>query len=83
MWRSDTVTDGYAVDLTLLESLDNLIEWSASIKNMFNFIPVLTGYAKVEDAFINYNPYKSRVECPIPTDLHFSIISYLETKNLT
>lgn len=83
MWRSDTVTDGYAVDLTLLESLDNLIEWSASIKNMFNFIPVLTGYAKVEDAFIDYNPYKSRVECPIPTDLHFSIISYLETKNLT
>jgi hypothetical protein len=83
MWRSDTVTDGYAVELTLLESLDNLIEWSASVKSMLNFIPFLTGYSTVDDVLAEYNPYKNRKDYSIPSDLHYSIISYLETKNLT
>jgi len=83
MWRSDTVTDGHAVELDLLESLEALIEWSAPVKNMLNFVPFFTGYETAEDVLVPYDTFKKRrKDCVIPAELNHSTLSYLESKNL-
>jgi hypothetical protein len=82
LWKSDTIEDGCAVDMELIEEMNSLLDWGSSIKGLLNHIPELTGSTAIPIPK-ELNAYNSLTQYPISDELHLSIASYLESKGVS
>lgn len=83
LWKSDTIEDGCAVELEVLEELQELVDWSSSISTMLRHIPELTGMSTVSKVDKEFDPHYGLSVYPIPEKLHYTIASYLESKGVS
>ncbi len=76
MWGSPNITDGHAVDMSVLQDLNDLVEWATPLQ-MLNEIPVLTG---VMNPMVELHINAARHPYSISADLEFEIKEYLRFK---
>jgi hypothetical protein len=79
LWNSDQVHDGCSVDYSLLEILEELLDWSKPVRDMFNSIPLLTGHSST---FALYDQYRGLTTSPLPTDFEDTVMQYCRDKNV-
>ncbi len=82
LWKSDTIEDGCAVDMELIEEMNSLLDWGSSIKGLLNHVPEFTGNTAIPIPK-ELNTYTSLSEYTISDELHFSVASYLESRGVS
>lgn len=83
LWKSDTIEDGCAVELEVLEELQELIDWASPISALLKHVPELTGINSVSDIEKEFDPYYTLGNFTIPERLYYTITSYLESKGVS
>lgn len=76
MWGSPNITDGHAVDMSVLQDLNDLVEWATPLQ-MLNEIPVLTGTCNPQ---VELTINQARYPYSISAELEFEIKEYLRFK---
>lgn len=79
MFGNKHISDGHAIDATMMEILQDVLDYAAAVGNMLNYIPVLTGLDIIERVYTNK---LHRTTHPIPEDLEQEIKLYLEYKEV-
>jgi hypothetical protein len=79
MWGSAEIQDGCAVDLDILNILNELLDWSKPVRDLLNGIEHLLGHSDYTEAF---NQYRTPYKWTIPNNMEESIIRYCQEKNV-
>ena len=79
MWGSAEIQDGCAVDLDILNILNELLDWSKPVRDLLNGIEYLLGHSDYTEAF---NQYRTPYKWTIPNNMEESIIRYCQEKNV-
>lgn len=81
MWKTDKITDAYALDTEIWDVLTELLDWAEPIGAMLNEMPILTGIRTV--GLGTTNQYQSREDFTMPTDeFEHALLNYVRSKNV-
>lgn len=81
MWGSAEVKDGYAIDLSVTQVLDELLDWSAPVRVLLNGIGRLTR-REVSKSYTFHTPTESLSSYSISEELESAVISYCRANNV-
>lgn len=79
MWNSTSIQDGYAVELDILNLLNELLDWSTPVRDLLNSIEYLVGHDDYNGA---YSPYNRGTVMHIPSEFREAILRFCQEKNV-
>jgi len=79
MWNSTDVQDAYAVDLDIIDTLNELLDWAKPVKDLLNSMQYLVGHTEYQSS---YSEYKDAHAFKIPAHTEQAIIRYCQENNV-